>query len=778
MVYCEDTIGNNSSFYCGEESKSIPFELAKYNGDYHVLHKSIERYRRIYRHAQLDLGSSLHQLGEHHVRNKEYAEAITSFSEALHLKSEALGYNTEEKEFNLHSHSIDPETEEGRSELETVVSTISNIGNIHSQLGDHAEAMKCYTEIMTIRASFSTLSRDTQQNSGCSGLQYDEDDSAELNEDIQALDDLFQDISFRDTGIIKCQHTASMNRKSTATEFNTATTAKKTNKAISSDTSSRDSEIKYALKAYRDLLDNYSGKDLRVHEGDYKLLFEQVNDLSKGFHQHEKFKEKSQSLREKSLYMAIIVYDRIRTAQQAIADAFYGKVDEGNDSNVKQHQQASINIASTMIRIGSLHYKLSNVDEELHMYNQALITYTKVLGEIHPYVAGTRKNIGMVLAERSEFNAAMEQFSKARSIYSHINKDSDMSSDVASALSCMGNVQNRRGEFDSALSLHSKALYIFRTLAEESGWSSTSMEKVISTLKIIGMVYVKRDDLHSAMNCFKEALDLLRQEGSSEVSNGVAVASIQTRMGGIYCKKGLYDDAMAQFREAYKVASIALGTETHPEIAGIMHYMGVVYQKRSNYEKAMTCYKESVSMSRATLGPNNPSVATTLVCIGSMHFIQNNLNEAMEFYKEAYCLYENAYGPRHPQVAPTLKSVAMIHTKKKEYGEAMDIFQEVLRMKCVALGSCHPEIANAYKSIANIHTKRGEFEEALRQYKHAFDIYQRTLGEHHRHTKSIRSNMNLVHEYIRKTRTLNRDKERKDLRPYKRRVISSSRFGY
>ena len=50
-----------------------------------------------------------------------------------------------------------------------------------------------------------------------------------------------------------------------------------------------------------------------------------------------------------------------------------------------------------MIRIGSLHCKLANVDEELHMYNQALTTYTKALGEKHSYVEGTRKILGWFL---------------------------------------------------------------------------------------------------------------------------------------------------------------------------------------------------------------------------------------------------------------------------------------------------------------------------------------------------------------------------------------------
>jgi len=354
---------------------------------------------------------------------------------------------------------------------------------------------------------------------------------------------------------------------------------------------------------------------------------------------------------------------------------------------------------------------------------------------------------------------------------------SDMSSDVASTLSCMGNVENRRREFDKALSLHSKALHIFRTLAEKSGWSDVFMEKVISSLKIIGMVYMQQNDNPSAMNCYQEALDLLRQEGTSEACNGVVVASIQTRMGGIHYKEGQYDSAMAKYREAYKVAAATLGTEVHPDIAGIMHHMGVVYQKRLNYNEAMVYYKKSASIYRTTLGPNNPALATTLVCIGSIEYKQNKLNKAMDAYKEAYRLYENAYGPRHPQVAATLKSVAMIHTKKKEYDEGMNIFQELLRIKCIELGSCHPDVADAYKCIANLHIKRGELGKALRQYKHALDIYQRTVGENHCNTKSTRNSICLVQDHISNLR-LHREKEEKNIRPLKRRVVNCSRFAY
>jgi len=791
-------VRTGSCLSCEDTNETFSPGMVKQSGDYNVLYQSVRDHRQIYRRAHLDLGTSLHHIGEHHVRNKEYSRAMTAFTEAYTLRCKASGFNPEEKEFDLQSPCINPENRDGHIEIEGVLSTISSMGNVHSLLGEHAEAMKCCTDIMTIRASYSSVCHAQQLKQCVSGSYCDEDASAiesELNEDVKALDDLFRSISFRDDVETKPFKPPSKNsnvrRESMTPHFSPITipieadeaipeditTTTGNNSSVPSDPSYYESEIKEALEAYRGLLDNYSGEDLRVHQADYQQIIQEVDSLSAGVRQHDK-KSNDKCLREKTLYMAIIVHDRIRTVQQATADSLTTKVAVHDDLLLQQQQAASINVASTMIRIGSLHYKLANVDEELHMYNQALTTYTKALGERHSYVAGTRKNIGMVLAERSDYNAAMEQFNKARSIYSHISKG-DMSDDVASALLCMGNVQSRRSEYDNALSLYSKALHIYRTLAEESVWSASSIDKVTSTLKIIGMVYAKRDDLPSAMKCFNEALDLLNEEeAGEEASNGVGVASIRTRMGGIYYKKGQYEDAMSQYQEAYKVASTTLGTKIHPDVAGIIHYIGVVYQKRSNFEKAMACYGKSVAIYRTTLGPDNPAIATTLVCIGSIHYRKRNLDKALEFYKEAYRIYENSYGPHHPQVAPTLKSVAMIHTKRGEYDEAMEIFITLLKIKSDIVGSCNPEVANAYKGIANIHLKRSEFGEALRHYKHALDIYERTVGENHSDVKLIRNTISVVRDHIAKDRRSYSNSEQRNMRPNKRRVVTSSRFSY
>jgi len=148
--------------------------------------------------------------------------------------------------------------------------------------------------------------------------------------------------------------------------------------------------------------------------------------------------------------------------------------------------------------MGGLYYKLGNVHKELEKYNEALTVYQETLGPDHPHVAGTMKNIGMVLAERGELDEAMAKFQEAQRIYKSINynRQEGPCCDVASALSCMGNVQNRRGDLDDALRLYEEALCIYKSVSKRArdmgGRSRLAIQEVASTLKIMGMVYTKR----------------------------------------------------------------------------------------------------------------------------------------------------------------------------------------------------------------------------------------------------------------------------------------------
>jgi len=397
---------------------------------------------------------------------------------------------------------------------------------------------------------------------------------------------------------------------------------------------------------------------------------------------------------------------------------------------------------------------LNDVDEELQMYKEANAIYRLAYGQDHPYVAGTRKNIGMVLAERGEYEASMNQFEKAKSIYLAVNDGNEESRDVASAISCMANVKNRMGELDGALVEYMKALDIYKSIVAKMQENdeediSDAVRDVTSTIKIVGMVHAKKGDLDTAMSFFNEAMDVLRNSASKGSRDKEGTSSILTRIAGIHYKKGEYDKAMSTYSEAYDLATEANGNVNHPDIAGILHYIGGINHKQGRLSEAMSYYQEAVRIYQATLGPGNPAVATTLVCIGSIHYKQRQLDRSIMFYREAFRLNRDAYGLHHPDVAPTLKSIGMILAKKGDFTEAYDIFRDVLSIKCTVFGTCHPEVANAYKSLGNVHYKRGELADAEREYRHALSIYRRTKGENHKETVAARTTIEHLRQHMR-----------------------------
>ena len=299
-----------------------------------------------------------------------------------------------------------------------------------------------------------------------------------------------------------------------------------------------------------------------------------------------------------------------------------------------------------------------------------MTVYEEALGKEHPHVAGTMKNIGMVLAEQGQLDEAMTKFQEAQRIYKALNngRRDGPCCDVASALSCMGNVQNRRGEFEDALRLYDEALSIYKSVSkrarEMGGRSRLALQEVASTLKIMGMVHTKRGKLDHTMACFQDAIDILRQN-FNEKGSGLVVTSILSRIGGIFSKMGELDEAMSHYHEAYDLATRTYGTADRPEVAQVLHHIGGVHQRQGNHDEAMRCYKNAAKVYQARLGRNDPTVATTLVCIGSLHYVERNLDGAMNYYKQALRLNRAAYGTKHPDVIPTMKSIALIHAKRE-----------------------------------------------------------------------------------------------------------------
>jgi len=783
---------------CLDSPSSKPIQN---NGDYQVLQQGVEQQRRTVRRETSALASTLGRLGDHHVRNKEYDEAMNAFTEALHEKRNVFsqvdhcgavlqpvsairnrGNSTDDDgdgDSLLDSIVTNPEQLEQEVTSDGIIQTLRSIGNVHSLRGEQDEAMRYYSEVTSLRASFKT-NPDTVITSGQSRLSHslDEDNPAmvsELNEDIRALDDLFRSISFRngelrdvgeDNKYIASTETedtlSDSNRKRRrggAVQLESKELFQKSSSSISTDSTWREAtndELSKALDFYRSILESYTGQKLDNHDeklNSFALRADVIHHNKKRVRldrQKDAQRQPSEGevSREEEFELALNIYKHALEAQEEM------RVNPLQDSDAEPY--ASAKVASTLIRMGSIYYKLNDVDEELRMYQEAKSVYQHAFGENHAYVAGTRKNIGMVLAERGEYEASMNEFDKAKQIYSSINESNEENRDVASAISCMANVKNRMGELDDALKHYIMAGDIYKSILKKAQQQeeedvTDAVRDLTSTLKIIGMVHSKKGDLNAAMTFFDEAMGILRScatDNCTSIQEGMA--SVLTRIACIQYKKKEFEKALLTYSEAYDLATAAHhGSTQHPDIASILHYKGGIYHKQGKLSEAISYYQEAVSIYQATLGPSNPAAAMTLVCMGSIHYKKKQLDRAILFYREAFRLNRDAYGLHHPDVAPTLKSIGMILAKKGDFVEAYDVFRDVLSIKCTVHGTGHPEVANAYKSLGNVHYKRGELADAEREYRHALNIYRRAKGEDHKDTVAVRTTIEHLRQHMR-----------------------------
>ena len=78
------------------------------------------------------------------------------------------------------------------------------------------------------------------------------------------------------------------------------------------------------------------------------------------------------------------------------------------------------------------------------------------------------------------------------------------------------------------------------------------------------------------------------------------------------------------------------------------------------------------------LGPDHPSVATTLNNLAGLYNTQGHYAKAEPLYKRALSIEEKALGPDHPSVATTLNNLAGLYHTQGHYAKAEPLYKRAL----------------------------------------------------------------------------------------------------
>ena len=95
--------------------------------------------------------------------------------------------------------------------------------------------------------------------------------------------------------------------------------------------------------------------------------------------------------------------------------------------------------------------------------------------------------------------------------------------------------------------------------------------------------------------------------------------------------------------------------------------------RTGQYARAVVVGKKALKVAEEIVGPDHPSVATSLNNLAGLYMTQGQYAAAEPLYKRALSIDEKALGPDHPGVATTLNNLAGLYRATGRNLEAQEL---------------------------------------------------------------------------------------------------------
>lgn len=236
----------------------------------------------------------------------------------------------------------------------------------------------------------------------------------------------------------------------------------------------------------------------------------------------------------------------------------------------------------------------------------------------------------------------------------------------------------------------------------------THNEDLVESLRFVALGYASENKHETAIDRFKEALDL-----SEKLKNEEKMAQIYSPMAESYMFLKQYDLAIECYLNA---KSIYEDLQDYTYIPEIITSIGKVYSECYQHEKAILHYNEVLKLPQEQL--TNQVKAKVYMGLGEIFDYRSQFNEALRYYSQALQSFDEI-GDLINQ-ANLYSRIALIYDDLKDYGEAIKNYEKSLNID-KQLGRKH-SYASTLANLAAVNDEIGENAMAINYYKQSLII--------------------------------------------------------
>lgn len=274
-------------------------------------------------------------------------------------------------------------------------------------------------------------------------------------------------------------------------------------------------------------------------------------------------------------------------------------------------------ISGCLNDIGTCYHKLSNFQEAIRWYNQALEVDRK-LGNIDN-ISIRYSNIGFAYRKLGRYDSALLYYDKALTLNIEIGDGES----IAKTLNNLGSLYHQMARYDSTIYYFQRSLEIKKNIGDSSG--------VAITLNNIGLVYNAWQKYDKAIEYFNEALHL-----DSLLGYNQDFAKRYNNIGTSYHLKGDYDKAIEYFTKALK---LSLDSKDQDWVANLYNNLGMIYLKKMDYEQSRNYFDKALESYRNS--DQKAEVAAVLANLAKIDLVRGNYNLSLDYLAQSTEIAEN-----------------------------------------------------------------------------------------------------------------------------------------
>jgi len=399
--------------------------------------------------------------------------------------------------------------------------------------------------------------------------------------------------------------------------------------------------------------------------------------------------------------------DFLKNKLHEVAKAYYKLGNSCAQYCVYQAAEHFINIAINYFR------ELSNEDCIAKCYDSlaaiascsvdydSAVRYTQLSEEIKLRLHGANyPGLGINKLELAKVNNILswlaEEEENLKEAIRLFNLDSNhYKSFLISAETILASNLVRKGELKEAIEFHNKILG--RLVCEYGECHS----QVIRCYINIAAIQIKMREFNSAKELLQRAYKL---EEKNKDRSPLQLASINKKLGSIWCRTGKYEEGLAHYKISYQCRLKVYG-ENHPEVAAVLLELADAYMRLKRYDKARSQLESAIKIYSSYFGDTHTALATCYHSLGNINFMEKNYEAAKQCYYKCLAIDLAFYHEEHTELTETYRGLGEVFMKEGNLEEAKRNLQKALNIKSKVLGSEHKEVKKIEDMIRSIEEK-------------------------------------------------------------------------